>query len=58
MDKRFCNSYERELRFLRELGCELARKIPRVAGRLGVSELACEDPHVERLFRGFAVLSA
>jgi len=58
MDRRFLQHYERELRFVRELGFEFARKFPKVAGRLGISELACDDPHVERLFQGFAFLSA
>ena len=43
---------------MRELGAEFARKFPKVAGRLGITELACDDPHVERLMQGFAFLSA
>jgi len=58
MDKRLLEHYERELRFVRELGAEFARRFPKIAGRLGVSELTCEDPHVERLFQGYAFLSA
>ena len=49
--------YEQELRFLRELGAEFSRKFPKVAGRLGIGEHANDDPHVERLFQGFAFLS-
>jgi len=49
--------YEQELRFLRELGAEFARKFPEVAGRLGLGELSNHDPHVERVFQGFALLA-
>lgn len=58
MDKRLYQAYDRELRFVREVGAEFARRFPKVAGRLGISEHTCEDPHVERLFQGFAFLSA
>ena len=58
MDRRLLQYYERELRFVRELGAEFARRFPKVAGRLGITELACDDPHVERLFQGFAFLAA
>lgn len=54
MDRRLLQYYEQELRFVRELGSEFARKFPKIAGRLGIGELANEDPHVERLFQGFA----
>jgi type VI secretion system protein ImpG len=54
MDPRLVEYYERELRFVRELGAEFARRFPKLAGRLGLSELACADPHVERLLQGFA----
>lgn len=58
MDTRLLPYYERELRYLRELGAEFAQHFPKIAGRLGVSELACADPHVERLLEGVAFLSA
>ena len=58
MDKSKLHYYEQELRFLRELGTEFARKFPKVAGRLGVGPHSNEDPHVERLFQGFAFLAA
>lgn len=57
MDPRLFAHYSRELRFVRELGAEFARRFPKVAGRLGLSELECADPHVERLLQGFALLS-
>jgi type VI secretion system protein ImpG len=58
MDTRFLQYYERELRYIRELGAEFAQRFPKVAGRLGLSELECADPHVERLLEGFAFMAA
>lgn len=58
MDTRLLQYYERELRYLRELGAEFAQHFPKVAARLGMSELSCADPHVERLLEGVAFLSA
>ena len=58
MDKRFVQYYERELRYIRELGSEFARAFPKVAGRLGIEAHACDDPHVERLFQGHSLLAA
>jgi type VI secretion system protein ImpG len=52
------NYYERELTYVRKLGAEFARKYPRVAGRLLLEPDHCEDPHVERLLEGFALLAA
>lgn len=50
--------YERELTYLRQMGGEFARKYPRVAGRLLLDGDSCEDPHVERLLEGFALMAA
>jgi type VI secretion system protein ImpG len=50
--------YERELRYLREVGAQFADKYPRIAGRLMLEKGKCEDPHVERLLEAFAFLSA
>lgn len=58
MDTRLLQYYERELRSLRELGAELARHFPKVAGRLAQSELNQADPYVERLLEGFAFMAA
>ena len=55
MASRLLQSYEREPRYVRELGVEFARRFPKVAGRLGISGHNCDDPHVERLFQGFAL---
>ena len=50
--------YERELAFLRRSGAEFAKAYPKVAGRLELEANKCEDPHVERLLEGFALLAA
>lgn len=52
------NYYERELTYIRQMGTEWARKYPRLAGRLALLPDRCEDPHVERLMEGFALLAA
>lgn len=57
MDKSKLHYYEQELRFLRELGAEFAHRFPKAAGRLGLGPHSNEDPHVERLFQGFALLA-
>lgn len=58
MDTRLLHLYERELRYMRELGGEFARDFPKVAGRLGLETYACADPYVERLLEGFSFLAA
>jgi type VI secretion system protein ImpG len=58
VDTRFLEYYNRELRYLRELGGEFARDYPKVAGRLGLDAFECADPYVERLLEGFAFLAA
>lgn len=50
--------YERELTYLRKMGAEFAGKYPKVAGRLQLEATACEDPHVERLLEGIALIAA
>lgn len=50
--------YERELTYLRQMGSEFAQKYPKLAGRLLLESDRCEDPHVERLLEGFALLAA
>ena len=50
--------YERELTFLRRTGVEFAKRYPKVAGRLLLEPNKCDDPHVERLLEGFALLAA
>ncbi len=58
MDRRLLHYYNRELQHLREMGGEFAKEFPKIAGRLGLEELACADPYVERLLEGFAFLAA
>ena len=50
--------YEQELSFLRRMGAEYAARYPKIAGRLLLEANRCEDPHVERLLQGFALLAA
>lgn len=58
MDRRLLGHYERELRYLRGLAGEFAKAYPKIAGRLALDSVACEDPYVERLLEGFAFLAA
>uniref|UniRef100_UPI0025D4CC7F type VI secretion system baseplate subunit TssF n=1 Tax=uncultured Thiodictyon sp. TaxID=1846217 RepID=UPI0025D4CC7F len=58
MDPRFLEYYNRELRFMREMGGELAAEFPKIAARLGLESFECADPYVERLLEGFAFLAA
>jgi type VI secretion system protein ImpG len=58
MDPRLLAYYERELRYVRELGAEYAREFPKIAGRLGFEGLECADPYVERLIESFSFLAA
>jgi type VI secretion system protein ImpG len=51
--------YNQELTFLRRSGADFARRYPKVAARLQLTEPnQCDDPHVERLLEGFAFLAA
>lgn len=48
--------YDAEMRYLREAGKEFAHAFPDRASALGLDRLGDRDPHVERLFEGFAFL--
>lgn len=50
--------YERELAFLRRDSQDFAKRYPKIAGRLTMSQDGSDDPHVERLVQSFALLSA
>ncbi|MFV2091279.1 MAG: type VI secretion system baseplate subunit TssF, partial [Pseudomonadales bacterium] len=50
--------YNRELEHVQEMGAEFAREFPKIAGRLGMEDLPCSDPYVERLLEGFAFMAA
>src|SRR6266700_4476974 len=52
------NYYERELTYIRQMGADFAKNYPKLAGRLLLEPDRCEDPHVERLLEGFALLAA
>ncbi len=41
---------------MREMGNEFAQHFPKIGGRLGMENLECADPYVERLLEGFAFL--
>src|SRR5580658_4425636 len=58
MDTRLLDYYNRELRYLRELGGEFAKEYPKVSQRLGLDSFECADPYVERLLEGFAFMAA
>lgn len=58
LDSQLLDYYQRELAYLRHAGGEFARRYPKVAQRLQLSEAECPDPHVERLLEGFALLCA
>ena len=48
--------YEAEMRYLREAGKEFAQAFPDRAKMLNIDRIGERDPHVERLFEGFAFL--
>src|SRR5258708_38736026 len=50
--------YERELTYIRQMGAHFAENYPKLAGRLLLEPDRCEDPHVERLLEGCALLAA
>ncbi len=58
MDPRLVEHFERELRHVREMRREFAGRFPKVAGRLSIEGLQCDDPYVERLTESFAFLAA
>ncbi|KLV03738.1 type VI secretion system protein ImpG [Photobacterium aquae] len=50
--------YNRELSYIRHMGADFAKRYPKVAGRLKLSDEHVEDPHVSRLVESFALLTA
>ena len=50
--------YNKELRFLREMGQEFAKQYPKIASRLKLSDNEIPDPYIERLLEGVAYLTA
>lgn len=58
MDPRLLRYYNQELQHVREMGAEFALQFPKIAARLGIDGIEVTDPYVERLFEGFAFLTA
>lgn len=58
IDPLLLDYYQRELTWLRNAGSAFANRYPKVARRLELSPGESQDPHVERLLEGFALLSA
>lgn len=57
-ENKLLSYYQKELSYLKTYGQAFARKYPKVARRLGMSEGLSEDPHVERIIESFALLTA
>ncbi|WP_031359996.1 type VI secretion system baseplate subunit TssF [Caballeronia sordidicola] len=55
-DNEILRYYEAEMRYLREAGKEFAQAFPDRAKMLNIDRIGDRDPHVERLFEGFAFL--
>ncbi|WP_130393603.1 type VI secretion system baseplate subunit TssF [Cupriavidus agavae] len=55
-DNEILRYYEAEMRYLREAGREFAQAFPDRARMLNIDRIGERDPHVERLFEGFAFL--
>ncbi|MFC0401237.1 type VI secretion system baseplate subunit TssF [Paraburkholderia rhizosphaerae] len=55
-DNEILRYYEAEMRYLHEAGKEFARAFPDRARELDLDRVGERDPHVERLFEGFAFL--
>ena len=49
--------YERELLFIRKMASEFAERYPERAAALKLTRNGCEDPHVERMIEGFALIA-
>ena len=58
MNKKIVAYYNKELRFLREMGQEFANQYPKIASRLKLNANETPDPYVERLLEGVAYLTA
>ncbi len=50
--------YEKELTYIRHMAKDFAKKYPKIANRLLLENERSQDPHVERLLQGFALLAA
>ncbi|MDR2500382.1 MAG: type VI secretion system baseplate subunit TssF [Treponema sp.] len=50
--------YRDNLNYIRNLSAEFAAEFPKIARRLLISDLDCQDPYIERLLEGTAFLAA
>lgn len=57
-NKEFLDYYRDNLSFFRKLSAEFASEFPKIASRLDLNALECQDPFVERLLEGTAFLTA
>lgn len=58
MDMKFLDYYRENLLYLRGLGAEFAAEFPKIASRLELSSMNCQDPYIERLIEATAFLAA
>lgn len=58
MNNEFLDFYEKELAFIKKSATEYAKLHPKVGSKLNISDDAPEDPYVERLLNGVAMLNA
>lgn len=58
MSMNFLDYYRENLNHIRALAAEFASEFPKIAARLELSPLNCQDPYVERLIEGTAFLAA
>jgi type VI secretion system protein ImpG len=57
-DQELVERFETELRYLRQAGSDFARRYPKIAARLALSDGESADPQIERLLESFAFLTA
>lgn len=57
-DERLVEGFRQELDYLRRAGADFARRYPKIASRLELSEGESSDPQIERLLESFAFLTA
>ncbi len=58
MTDQLLDHYKEELSFILRMGEEFSRNHPEVAEGLGLGAASVQDPHVERLIKAFALLTA
>lgn len=58
MNENLIKLYQNELNYLDRVGADLAKKYPKIAHRLQLTDASNRDPHVERLIQATALLNA